>query len=478
LLKTITRKQPLSQKFTFGDMKRFYLSLLFFVICGFAKNFAQTQRIVADKIIAKVGDKIILKSDIDNAINDYKRQAADVQLPPNPECSFLEGQLVQKTLVLQAQKDSLVITDDEIDALLDNRIRFFINEYGSQEVLEQIAGKTVYQLKEDLRQPFVERQLADKMQSKILENVKITPVEVKAFYDKIPKDSLPFFESELEIAQIVIYPKANKDIQVYITNQLNDLKRQVESGQKRFADLAKIYSQDPGSKENGGQYSLNRNDKIWDPVFLAAAFKLKEGQVSPVIQTKFGLHIIQMVSRAGDDAVIRHILIIPSVTNAEINDAKQKMDSIRSGIIAGTISFNEAVQKYSEDDATKYNAGRIVSPVNGSSSITIDQLDKDIVPKLKDIKVGDITQPFSYTDERGKTAVRIVYLAHKTQPHRENLKDDYDRVAQQALGEKKQQVLETWFKQHVPDFYIDIDPQYKACKNLNFWFTNESTASN
>jgi peptidyl-prolyl cis-trans isomerase SurA len=459
-------------------MKKFCLSLLFFVVCCYTKDFAQTQRIVADKIIAKVGDKIILKSDIDNAIIDYKRQAADVQLPPNPECSFLEGQLVQKVLVLQAQKDSLMITDDEIDALLDNRIRYFINEYGSQDVLEQIAGKTVYQLKEDLRQPFIERQLADKMQTKILENVRITPTEVKAFYDKIPKDSLPFFESQLEIAQIVIYPKANKDIEAYITNQLNDIKQQVESGKKKFSDLAKIYSQDPGSKDNGGQYSINRNDKNWDPVFLAAAFKLKEGQVSPVIQTKFGLHIIQMVSRAGDDAVIRHILIIPSVTNTEINDAKQKMDSIRSSIIAGTISFNESVQKYSEDDATKYNAGRITSPIDGSTSVTIDQLDKDVVPKLKDMKVGEITQPFSYTDDRGKTAVRIVYLVHETQPHRENLKDDYDRVAQQALAEKKQQVLETWFKQHVPDFYIDIDPQYKGCKSLDFWFTAENTVSN
>jgi peptidyl-prolyl cis-trans isomerase SurA len=372
----------------------------------------------------------------------------------------------------------LTITDDEIDALLDNRIRYFINEYGSQDVLEQIAGKTVYQLKEDLRQPFIERQLADKMQNKILENVKITPTEVKAFYDKTPQDSLPFFESQLEIAQIVIYPKANKDVQAYITNQLNDLRQQALSGKKKFGDLAKIYSQDPGSKDNGGQYSINRNDKIWDPVFLAAAFKLKEGEISPVIQTKFGLHIIQMVSRAGDDAVVRHILIIPSVTNAEITDAKQKMDSVRSSIIAGTISFNESVQKYSEDDATKYNAGRFSSPIDGSTSVTIDQLDKNIVPLLKDLKVGGISQPVSYTDDRGKTAVRIVYLVHETQPHRENLKDDYDRVAQQALGEKKQQVLETWFKQHIPDFYIDIDPDYKGCKSLNFWFTAESTVSN
>lgn len=458
-------------------MKKIHLYFLLLLIVA-GKSFAQTQRVVADQIIAKVGDKIILKSDLDNAISDYKRQGQDAELPPNPECAFLEGQLVQKVLVLQAQKDSITIDDNDIDALLDNQIRYFIRSYGSQEVLEQIAGKTVYQLKEDLRQPFIERQLADKMRKQLLDNVKITPTEVKAFYDKIPKDSLPFYESELEVAQIVIYPKANKDIEDYISNQLLDLKKQVESGQKKFADLAKVYSQDPGSKDNGGQYNISRTDKGLDPTFLSAAFKLKEGQISPVIKSKFGLHIIQMVSRAGDNAVVRHILIIPSVTATEINTAKLKMDSVRSRIIAGTLNFNEAVNKFSEDDDTRYNAGRFVSQVTGSTSVTIDQLDKDLVANLKNIKAGEITQPQTYTDERGKTAVRIIYLAHQTEPHRENLKDDYDRVAQQALGEKKQDVLDVWFKQHIPDFYISIDPQYKACKSLDYWFSSESTVAN
>lgn len=458
-------------------MKKIFLYLFLFTLFAAAAS-AQTKRIVADQIIAKVGDKIILKSDIENAISDYKRQAQNVQLPPNPECAFLEGQLVQKVLVLQANKDSITIGDDEIDALLDNQIRYFISQYGSKDVLEQIAGKTVYQLKEDLRQPFIERQLADKMRAKILENIKITPSEVQAFYDKIPKDSLPFFESELEVAQIVIYPKANKDIEDYITNQLNDLKKQVESGQKKFTDLAKVYSQDPSAKENGGQFSINRTDKGIDPTFLSAAFKLKEGQVSPVIKSKFGLHIIQMVSRAGDDAVVRHILIIPAVTETEINGAKQKLDSVRSRIVAGTLNFNEAVNKYSEDDATRYNAGRISSPYDGSTRLTIDQLDKGIVANLKGMKAGDISQPLVYTDDRGKQGVRLVYLAHQTQPHRMNLKNDYDRVAQQALGEKKQKALDGWFKQHISDFYIDIDPEYHTCKSLDFWFASETTASN
>lgn len=467
----------LYQKSTFDNMKKIFSFLLMCISCGFVGN-AQPQKIVADEIIAKVGDKIILKSDIDNAITDYKRQG-DVQLPPNPDCAFLEGQLIQKILVLQAAKDSITISDDDIDALLDNRIRYFINQYGSQDVLEQIAGKTVYQLKEDLRQPFIESQLADKMRNTILQNVKITPTEVKDYYDKTPKDSLPFYESELQIGQILIYPKANPDVESYINDQLLSLKKQVESGQKKFADLARIYSQDPGSKDNGGQYSINRNDKQWDPAFLAAAFKLKEGEISPVIKSKFGLHIIQMVSRAGDDAVIRHILIIPSVTNTEIMQAKQKLDSVRSKIIASTLTFNEAVSKYSEDDNTKYSAGRITSPTTGSTSVSIDQLDKDLVVNLKNMKVGDITEPLSYTDDRGKVAVRIIYFISETQPHRENLKDDYDRVAQKALNEKKQQVLDTWFKQHISNFYIDIEPQYRKCANLGQWLpAGTNTASN
>lgn len=439
--------------------------------------YAQQQRVVADQIIAKIGNKIILKSDIDNAISDYKRQG-DVELPPNPDCAFLEGQLIQKVLVLQAERDSITVSDDDIDALLDNQIRYFINQYGSQDMLEQIAGKTVYQLKEDLRQPFMERQLADKMRNNILQNVKITPTEVKAYYDKIPKDSLRFYESELEVGEVIIYPKANADVENYITDQLLGLKKQVESGQKKFADLAKVYSQDPGSKDNGGQYSLNRNDKIWDPTFLAAAFKLKEGQVSPVIKSKFGLHIIQMVSRAGDDAVIRHILMIPSVTDVEIRAAKQKLDSVRSRIISGTLTFNEAVSKYSEDDNTKYSAGRITSQTTGSTSVSIDQLDKDIVVNLKAMKVGDISSPLSYTDERGRTAVRIVNFISQTQPHRENLKDDYDKVAQRAIGEKKQAVLNNWFKQHIANFYIDIDAQYRKCDNLSQWWPAASTTAN
>src|SRR6476469_1636249 len=416
-------------------MKR--ISILAFAVISFFTANAQSQKVVGDKIIAKIGDKIILYSDIQNAIADAKRQGAEAQLPPNPECVLLEGQLVQKALVLQAQRDSLSVPDDELDALLDNQVRGFIREYGSKEILEEVAGKSVYQIKEDFREPFRERKLADQMRGKIVENLKITPTEVKAYYDKVPKDSLAFYESEIEVSQIINYPKANKDVEELVIKQLYDMKRQVESGQKKFDQLAKLYTDDPGSKESGGQYSLNRNDKnTWDPTFLSAAFKLKEGQISPVIKSKFGYHIIQMVSRAGDDAVVRHILKIPDVTEDEINDSKKKLDSVRSKIVSGTMSFGEAVNKYSEEESSKFNGGAIANQRDGSNYLTIDELDKSIVVALKAMKPGEISQPISYVDERGKKAVRLVILKSRSEPNRENLKDDYNKVADRALKEK------------------------------------------
>ncbi len=219
---------------------------------------------------------------------------------------------------------------------------------------------------------------------------------------------------------------------------------------------------------------MNRNDKQWDPVFLAAAFRLKEGQISPVIKSKFGLHIIQMVSRAGDDAVIRHILRIPPVTDEEVNLAKLKLDSIRSRIINGSISFAQAVNKFS-DDENKFNGGAITAP-DGSTYLTIDQLDKDLVVAIKNMKVAEISEPLSYTDERTRKAVRLIYFKTRTEPHRENLKDDYNKVAQRALEEKKQQILEKWFRDHIPTYFINIDKEFSDCKNIHQWWSAANIA--
>lgn len=444
-------------------MRYIFLLLIAFVTTTVK---AQSQhKVVADKIVGIVGDKVILHSDITNAISDLQRQGQ--QLPPDADCYIMEQQLILKALVLQSEKDSIQLGDDEVEALLDNQIRGFIQQYGSKEALEEIAGRTVYQIKEDFRQNFRERELARKMQAKIVEAVKVTPQEVKAYYDKIPKDSLPLYESELEIGEIVVYPKASRDLEKLAIDDLTEYKKQVESGKARFEALASLYSDDPGSKNNGGQYAINRTEKSWDPAFINHAFRLKEGQISPVFKSKFGYHIIQMVSRAGDDAVVRHILLIPKVTETEINEAVQKLDSVRAKLIAGTIRFGEAVSKYSDEESSKFTGG--MKQGQNGNFLTIDQLDKDLVGVIKDMKVGEYSKPAPYTDERGKKAVRIVFLKSRSEPHRENLKDDYDRVAQRTLEIKKQEVLEKWFAEKIPSYYLMIDNDFNNCRTLDNW---------
>ena len=443
--------------------KLLQLALFAVALLGSLCVFAQPKKVVADRIIGQVGDKIILHSDIFNSIMDAQRQG--ISLPPNPECVIIQRALIEKAMVLQAEKDSLPVSEEEIEASLDNQIRAFTMQYGSKEMLEEVAGKTVYQLKEDFRETFRDRALADQMRKKVVENVKITPNEVKAYFDKIPKDSLSFYESELELSEIILYPKANRDVESYVTKQLNEWKASVENGTKKFELLARSYTEDPGSKESGGQYNINRTDKFWDPAFLAAAFKLKEGQVSPVVKSKFGLHILQMVSRAGDEAVVRHILRIPPVTDEEIKEASDKLDSIKAKIVAGKFSFGEAVSKYSEDETAKFSGGRKQAR-DGSSGVTIDQLDKDIVLAIKDLKVGEYSRPMAFADERGKKGVRMVYLQSRTEPHRENLRDDYSKVSQRALDEKKSVVLEKWFKDHIPNYYIQVDKEFADCSSV------------
>ena len=446
-------------------MKKFYLTALFALL--FVSLFAQ-KKVLADKIIATVGDKIVLKSEIENSILDMQRQ--NIEIPANAKCLLLEQALGIKALVLQAEKDSLPVSDDEINAEIDNKVRYFINQYGSKDIVEQIAGKTIYQLKEDFKQTFREQKLSQSMRNKIVEDVKITPSEVKAYFETIPKDSLPFYESEVEVGQIVVYPKASRELETYAVDQLKEYKKQVESGAKKFETLATLYTDDPGSKETGGKYDINKNEKQWDPLFLAKAFSLKEGQISTVFKTKFGYHIIQMISRAGDDASIRHILKIPQVSSIEVNDAKHKLDSVRSKIIAGTMKFGEAVSRYSDDESSKFTGGRIQGR-DGSTFLTIDQLDKDLVVKLKDLTIGEYSQPSEYADERGKKGVRIVQLITRTEPHRENLKDDYNRIALRAQEDKKNETLEKWFTKNIPTYYINVDNEYKSCHEMQKWIT-------
>ncbi len=438
-----------------------------------APALAQPQKVVADRIAGIVGDQIILLSDIKNSIADIARQGG--QVPPNAECLIMEQALISKVLMIQAMKDSLPVTDEEVEAELDQKIRYYINQLGSQQALEDMAGKTVYQIKDDARESVKEQKLGGAMQRKIVDNVRMTPVEVKAFFDRIPTDSLPFYESELEICQVVVYPKASRDIEQYVFGEMVNYKKQIEAKTTTFDKLAKQVSEDPGSKDRGGQYQINRNEKTWDPIFMSTSFRLKEGEISAPVKSKFGYHIIQMVQRNGDDAIVRHILRIPPVTDDELNGAKTKLDTVRSKIIAGTLGFNEAASKYSDDETAKF-AGPCITDRDGSTYVTIDQLDKEMVGMLSKMKIGDISQPTSFEAEQGKKGVRIVYLKSRSEPHRMNMQDDYSKISQFALEEKKGKTLDKWLASKVPTYYIMVDDNMvEECPQLAKYATDKKS---
>jgi peptidyl-prolyl cis-trans isomerase SurA len=456
-------------------MKYLVLPVLLLVA---ASGFAQ-EKVIADKIAGIVGDKIILKSELATAIADMQRNNNGQEVKGVDECSILDNMLIEKALVLQAEKDSLPVSDEEVEAEVDQRIRYFIQLYGGKDAFEQIAQRTVYQAKMDFMTPIREQRLAGAMRRKIVEEIKISPTEVKDYFDKIPENKRIFYESEFQLSQIVVYPKASHDIEHLAVDELNEYKAQVESGQRKFELLAQLYSDDPGTKDKGGAIELNRNDKSWDPVFFSTALRLKEGQISPVIKSKYGYHIIQMVSRNGDDFLVRHILKIPQITQPEVDEATVKLDSIRTGLINNYYDFGPAVFKWSDAEDAKTTAGQIMGK-NGTTFLTIPDLDKDMVLLLKNgnLKPGEISKPTVFTDERGKKGVRIVKLVSKSEPHRENLKDDYDRVAQRALDVKRSAALEKWFLAKIPTFYIMIDPEYNNCGNLTKWTGASATAGN
>jgi peptidyl-prolyl cis-trans isomerase SurA len=441
---------------------------------------AQTpHKVEADKIVGIVGDKIILKSDVSNEILDRRRHG-DPAGDNNDECNIMEQLLTFKALVLQAEKDSIEIAADELDAAIDNRIRYFIRMHGSPQALVDMSGRSIFQLKQDFRQPIKERMLSDRLSMKITGNVKITPQEVKTYFAGKKTDNLPFYESAVEIGEIVVYPKAGRELEELEMQELTDLKKQVESGKQQFHILARLYSEDKLTKERGGELSINRTEKVTDypfvdPSFMNQVFRMKQGQVSPIFKTKAGYHIVQLVSRSGDDAVVRHIMRVPKITEKEINEGINKLDSVRSRIIAGTATFGEAVAKYSEGD-TKLSGGFRLNE-EGTTLLQLDQLEKELVLMLDQTKMkqGELSKPVPFTDASGKQGVRIVFLKTRSAPHRQNLKDDYDRVADEALIIKKQKVIETWFASKIPSYYVMITPEYNKCSTLRTWMQYATT---
>lgn len=412
----------------------------------------QSQRAIADKIIAIVGDQSILQSDIDNQLLDMKRMGQHI--PADTRCVLMRQAIVSKLLMQQAQKDSLPVSDQDVEAEMERRINAYVSSNS-----EISAG--VEKMKENARPFFKERMLADAMQNKIVQNVRITPSEVKAFYDKIPKDSLRVFEPQYELCQIVVYPKPTPEAEQYLISQMTEYKKQLEAKKISFTDL------DKKTDDHGpGTYEMNRNDKSWDPDFLAAAFRLKEGEISAPVKTKFGYHLIMMVRRNGDDATVRHFLRLLPVTYEDVKVSVDMLYQLRDEMIAKNIDFKDAASNFNEDKDNESTGYCLTNP-DGSTKITLDQLDAPLSQAASKLKPRELSKPIVSESETGRKSVHLLYLQSLTDTHVMNLKDDYNYISSMAIEEKKRRAIEKWVETAIRNYDIMIDDAAAAeCSEL------------
>ena len=436
--------------------------ILLLIISFYTSTYAQDK--VIDQILAIVGNNIILKSDVENQYLQTIAQGIDSY--GDLKCEIFEDLLYQKLLLNQAILDSIEVTEKEIEQRLDSRLNMILGQAGSEEALVEYFNKPMAEIKKDLRTLLKDQLLTQKMQSKITEDIKITPSEVRKYYKSIPKDSLPLINAEIEISQIV--RKA-----VISQAQIDEVKQRLQgyiervNGGDNFTTLAILYSQDPGSAKNGGELGyVSRNDLV--PEFAAVAFNLKNpDDISGIVETDFGYHVIQLIDRKGERINIRHILLMPKVDPAEIVRTSNLLDSITTLIRLDTLTFSEAAKKFSEDEESKFSGGIIINPSTGLSKFSTDEIDQQTYYAIKNLKVGEISNPVETRDRYGKSTYKILMVKSRTEPHVADLTNDYHFLQEAALDEKKGKAVDLWIENKQKNTYIKIDESYKNCSFRN-----------
>lgn len=454
-------------------MKRI-LILMLLTFFGLINIYAQNK--VVDKVVAVVGDNIILKSEVDQQYAQYISQGNKAD--ENTKCLFLQNMLSQKLLTQQAVLDSITVTDDDVDNEVNRRMRVMISRAGGQEKLEEFLGRSVIQYKDEIRKDIQEQLVAQKMQAKITEKVEVTPLEVQRYYDKFPKDSLPQFNTEVEVGEIITYPELNKKEKEFYKDKAEGLRLRIKGGES-FSTLARLYSQDPGSAKEGGDLGFFDRQTMAKE-FTSWAFKLKPGEISPVFETEFGFHFLEVTERRGEQVRARHILIIPENTPASLERIKVKIDSVYAKVKDGKLAFSTAASLNSDDKESKYNGGMMLNGQNVSSRTTFiptDQLDPKVFLTIDTMKVGTYSKPALFTDARGKTGYRFLYLKSKIPPHKANLNQDLPKIKDAAYEDKINKTVSKWFDKRRKSTYIKLDKEYYSCEILKDWITEPDKAS-
>ena len=423
---------------------------------------------IVDGLVAVVGGNVILKSDIENQYMQIRSQGNITGTAPKLKCQIFENLLLQKLLLHQAQVDSINVTDAQVELEMDRRMRYFISQAGTPERLEEHFGKSLLEIKNELREVIHETMLTEQEQQKITKDVSITPAEVKTYYRKLSKDSIPLINSEIEIGMILKQPEIGDVEKQAVKEKLKGFKDRFAKGDD-FSTLAVLYSEDPGSSKQGGELGMFKRGEM-RPEFEAAAFKLKPGEVSDIVETEDGFHLIQMIERRGEYINVRHILLQPKVSPVNLSKAKVSLDSVASLIEKKKMTFDQAVVMYS-DDPGKNSGGLMINQVSGNSKFESSQVDAKIFFVIDKLKPGEVSVPVMTTD-RGKQDYRIYYLKSRSNPHKANLDEDYARIQELALEKKKTAMVDNWIANKMKSTYISIMSDYRNCTFERKWIKN------
>ena len=457
-------------------MKTINSFFVFFLLINFiysqeSSDSNLSSKIKIDGVSAVVGDYVILESDVDKTLIDLQSQGVSTQ--NITRCSLLGKLMEDKLYAHHAEQDSLQVDNNQIYSYVDRTIDYFVDQLGSIDKVLQFYKKNDEQtFRSELFEINKVRQLSELMQNKIVEEIEITPEEVRQFFFSIPKYERPVFGAELELAQIVINPKVSEDEEQKVIRRLETIKNDVVVNGSSFATKAILYSQDPGSRATGGMYTLNRNRPQMVKEFRDAVYRLREGEVSDPFKTDNGWHIAKVERIRGQEVDVRHILLIPEVTNEAITDAKRTLDLIRKRILDGELSFEEAAKSLSDEKETAANGGVLINPTTGDTRFELTKMDPVLYSQAQRLKDNEISMPLKDEDRRGVLKYKIIKVSNRFDEHIADYSKDYIKIKELALKEKQLKRIQSWMVEKIEDTYININKDNQSCNFTNKWVKN------
>jgi|TARA_B100000902_G_C27292675_1_gene908077 peptidyl-prolyl cis-trans isomerase SurA len=447
-------------------MKFIKLTYLFslFIICSYSfKGISQESTgVVVDEIIVRVDDYIVLRSELESTYLDILSRGE--RISGNTKCAVLKDLITNKLLVAKAEIDSVLVEDGQVDQELNSRMALIINQVGSEDEIEKYYNKTIAEFKKELFDDIKEQLIVRKMRQEILTDVAVSPEEVKDFYESVPSDSLPYFSTQVKVSQIVKIPEVGKEQKDKTKGELLKIRDKILNGES-FEILATLYSQDPGSAQNGGNLGFVGRGSF-QPEFEAAVFKLKEGEVSMPIETEFGFHLIQLIEKRGNLFNSRHILLQPDFSDSDIQRTKDFLDSLKSLAYSDSVTFEELAREYSDDKFTSSFGGYFTDAM-GSENVLVEELDPVIFFTIDTMNVSQISVPFESRTDDGKIAYKLIFFKEKIPPHLGNLEEDYQRFRNFTLNRKQGIELDKWFEKARKEVFINVDPEYNSCNIVN-----------